>query len=54
MACMEHECLRCGKMWMDNNPRSKCSCGGHVSHRWDEEDWQRAREEATDQQQERR
>lgn len=38
MACMEHECRRCGRVWFDNKPSPACSCGStDVSHYFDEE-----------------
>lgn len=38
MACMEHECHSCGRVWFDNQARPACTCGStNVSHWFDEE-----------------
>jgi len=39
MACLEHECLTCGNVWMDNRPYGECSmCGSTSFTNWFDEE----------------
>ena len=39
MACIEHTCTRCGHLWFDNYPFTRCPvCDGSAMNDCDEED----------------